>query len=209
MKLRTILPLLLVAGLITVGCDSDGDGLSNAEESDLGTDPDDDDSDGDGIKDGKEVRQGTDPTLADSDGDGIDDGDEADYGTDPTDDDSDDDGLVDGDELTYGADPLVADTDGDGFSDGDEISAWTNPAFAYSHPYTGGYNVGWCEDGLPEATGPTGDCSTSIHGNTYSWDCYQVGDVLENFSLMDQFGEMVDLYSFCGQVISIVNGAFW
>jgi hypothetical protein len=42
--------------------DNDGDGLTNAEEQQLGTDPNDDDTDGDGISDSGEVLQGTDPT---------------------------------------------------------------------------------------------------------------------------------------------------
>ncbi|MCB9708807.1 MAG: hypothetical protein H6714_08485 [Myxococcales bacterium] len=42
--------------------DSDGDGLSDQEEGELGTDPNNSDSDGDGISDGDESRQGTDPT---------------------------------------------------------------------------------------------------------------------------------------------------
>jgi len=46
--------------------DSDGDGLSDAEEGDLGTDPDDVDTDGDGYEDGWEVEWGTDPTDPDS-----------------------------------------------------------------------------------------------------------------------------------------------
>ena len=37
----------------------------------------------------------------------------------------------------------------------------------------------------------------------------KVGDVVENFTLLDQHGEMVDLYSFCGQTVSLVFGAFW
>ena len=41
------------------GCDSDGDGLTNGEEKDLGTDPKSADSDGDGIADGDEVAEGT------------------------------------------------------------------------------------------------------------------------------------------------------
>lgn len=41
--------------------DSDGDGLSDAQERALGTDPFKDDTDGDGVKDGAEVLAGTDP----------------------------------------------------------------------------------------------------------------------------------------------------
>ena len=52
--------------------DSDGDGLSDAEEIRLGTDRFKSDSDGDGISDGDEVNQyHTDPLNSDSDGDGI------------------------------------------------------------------------------------------------------------------------------------------
>lgn len=42
--------------------DADGDGLSDDEEEDLGTDPDNADTDGDGINDGDEVDCGSDPT---------------------------------------------------------------------------------------------------------------------------------------------------
>jgi hypothetical protein len=41
--------------------DSDADGLSDEEEADLGTDPEDPDTDGDGVEDGAEVDAGTDP----------------------------------------------------------------------------------------------------------------------------------------------------
>ncbi|MEV5000491.1 Stk1 family PASTA domain-containing Ser/Thr kinase [Nocardioides sp. LML1-1-1.1] len=41
--------------------DTDGDGLSDAQEAQLGTDPNNPDSDGDGISDGQEVTAGTDP----------------------------------------------------------------------------------------------------------------------------------------------------
>jgi hypothetical protein len=43
--------------------DSDGDGLTDAEEASLGTDPHDPDSDGGGVNDGDEVANGTDPLL--------------------------------------------------------------------------------------------------------------------------------------------------
>lgn len=46
--------------------DSDGDGLSDADEEALGTDPDAVDSDGDTYQDGWEVDAGTDPTDPDS-----------------------------------------------------------------------------------------------------------------------------------------------
>lgn len=63
--------------------DSDGDGLTDAEEEALGTDPNNADSDGDGIPDGDENQNGTDPNNPDSDGDGVPDGVEIDIGTNP------------------------------------------------------------------------------------------------------------------------------
>jgi len=46
--------------------DSDGDGLTDAEEAALGTDPNSTDTDGDGYQDGHEVIEGSDPTDAES-----------------------------------------------------------------------------------------------------------------------------------------------
>ena len=66
--------------------DDDGDGLTNAEEVDPGTDPNLADTDEDGLTDGQEVLEiGTLPLTADSDGDGVLDGDEVAQGTDPLD----------------------------------------------------------------------------------------------------------------------------
>ena len=113
--------------------DSDGDGLADAEEAELGTDVVLPDSDGDGLTDGDEVLStGTDPLTADSDADGVLDGDELAQGTDPFDpaslpggaatpDDSDGDGFLDADELNLGTDPSDVDTDDDGLTDGDEV----------------------------------------------------------------------------------------
>ncbi len=105
------------------GDDSDGDGLTDAEEALFGTDPGDPDSDDDGLEDGQEVALGTDPLEEDTDGDGLSDGDEVNLlGTDPQATDSDGDGLSDGDEqAVYSTDPTDPDTDGDGLSDGDEV----------------------------------------------------------------------------------------
>ncbi len=104
--------------------DPDGDGLTNREEKQLGTDKKNPDSDGDGLSDGDEVHKyRTNPLLADTDGDGLSDGDEVlKYKTDPLKADTDGDGLSDGDEVyKHKTDPLKADTDGDGLSDGDEV----------------------------------------------------------------------------------------
>lgn len=75
--------------------DPDGDGLENAQEEFLATDPCVHDTDGDGLGDGTEDTLGTDPLAPDSDGDGI----------------------TDGGDLAQGTSPLSPDTDGDGFKD--------------------------------------------------------------------------------------------
>ncbi len=77
------------------GSDSDGDGLSDCREEELGTDPDDADTDGDGLSDGEEVQRGTDPLKADTDGDGLDDAEEYELGLDPLAADSYGDGTLD------------------------------------------------------------------------------------------------------------------
>ena len=121
--------------------DADQNGRIDANEGDPNN-PADDDSDGDGISDNDETALGTDPANPDTDGDGINDGDEVgrdgtyEVGTDtnPLDADTDDDGLSDGDEIgadgerdpAQETDALNADTDGDGIQDGTE-SGVTNP----------------------------------------------------------------------------------
>jgi MYXO-CTERM domain-containing protein len=75
--------------------DTDGDGLTDAEEDALGTDKNDADSDDDGVEDGAEPNP-----SADSDGDGR---------INPLDPDSDDDGLFDGTELGLGCSGAATD----------------------------------------------------------------------------------------------------
>ena len=103
-----------VAGALATLVDSDGDGLTDAIETGLGTNPQDADSDDDGLSDGAEVNtHGTDPLTADSDGDGLSDGAEVD---------------------THATDPLDPDSDDDGFSDGVEVAAGSNPNDPASFP---------------------------------------------------------------------------
>ncbi|MFH1198318.1 MAG: OmpA family protein [bacterium] len=104
--------------------DDDRDGLTNIEESELGTDPDYPDSDKDGITDGDEMKKyRTSPFDKDSDQDDLSDYSEINtYKTLPNKSDSDGDGMTDGIEInTYKTDPNLFDTDGDGLNDGDEI----------------------------------------------------------------------------------------
>ncbi|MCB0999409.1 MAG: fibronectin type III domain-containing protein [Acidimicrobiales bacterium] len=86
------------------------------------------DTDGDGLSDATEARVGSDPNVADSDGDSLDDFTEVEVlGTDPLNTDSDFDSLPDGEGALYGTDPLLADSDGDGCWDTGELDAGRNP----------------------------------------------------------------------------------
>jgi len=110
--------------------DFDGDGLTNSEEREIGTDPKNPDTDGDGLSDYEEVRNyRTDPKKVDTDGDGLDDYPEIfTHKTSPVKPDTDGDGLNDGEELTRKLDPNNPDTDGDGLIDGDEVNKYqTDP----------------------------------------------------------------------------------
>ena len=116
--------------------DSDGDGIIDAGEASLGTDPLKPDTDGDGLSDYEELLLGTDPltpngydAARDSDGDGLTDLDEAArHRTDPHARDTDFDGLSDYEEVvTHRTDPLRRDTDGDSLSDKFEVDHGLDP----------------------------------------------------------------------------------
>ena len=96
--------------------DSDGDGLSDRYELEIGTDPYNPDTDGDGLSDGEEVlKRGTDPLNPDTDYDMLTDGAEVlKYGTNPLDPDTDHGGVSDGHEvLVDGTDPRPGHGDDD------------------------------------------------------------------------------------------------
>src|SRR5688572_11721219 len=104
---RIALSLVVIA---FAACDGCGGPPANPDGGPIVIDPNcEPDSDGDGICDSQEEDIGTDPIDVDSDGDGINDADEIRGGTDPNDNDTDGDGLLDGDEATVGRDPLVPD----------------------------------------------------------------------------------------------------
>ncbi len=172
--------------------DSDGDGLLDSEEEELGTDPENADSDGDGMKDGWEVNIGLDPNNSDTDGDGVDDGTETREGTDPTN----------------------TDTDGDGYDDGAEYSADSDPLNPMSYALEeGDYRVGdcqlWPEDVEGETAGPTYDHTYSYGGQNYSWTTYQEGDLVDNEVLFDSYGQDFPLWSQCGNTVLLAVGAEW
>lgn len=107
----------------------------------------------------------------------------------------------------YHTDPYNPDTDGDGFSDGDEVlDHGTNPLNRYSRPYIGNYKTGECLE-YPEKpnAGPTGSRLVPTDGgDLVPVVIYDPRDRILNERLIDQYGEMVDLYSFCGVNLDIL-----
>lgn len=123
--------------IVGVNIDTDGDGLTDAQETVLGTNPNNPDTDGDGLSDGAEVNTyNTNPLIFDTDGDGLSDGAEVNtHNTNPLVADSDGDGLSDGAEVNvYSTNPNLWDTDGDGVSDGVEVSLGTDPNNPLDYP---------------------------------------------------------------------------
>jgi gliding motility-associated-like protein len=121
----TIFITVNACSLLDANQDCDLDGLTNGQETALGTDPSNPDTDGDGVLDGTEVADGTSPlnpcslvfasqTLApstawnnlDCDNDGLSNGAEIAAGTDLSNPDTDGDGVIDGTEDTDGTNPL-------------------------------------------------------------------------------------------------------
>ena len=146
----------------------DNDGLTNLQEFNLGTKPEDSDSDDDTLLDGVETNTaiwvstantGTNPLVADTDGDGLRDDVENPSQTTT--------GL-----SQPGSDPNKRDTDGDGYSDRVEVAFGSDPKVAGSVPafnfvplltenFDGGalnsvYNLTTSGGGFTPAVSPTG-----------------------------------------------------
>lgn len=82
------------------------------------------DSDGDGVTDAQELLDGTDPHHPDTDRDGLSDGAEKVAGTDPLNPDTDNDGWKDGKEVALGYDPLDPNSPGDEGPDPNLVAYW-------------------------------------------------------------------------------------
>lgn len=130
------LRLVDVHGSGQLQIDSDGDGLSDAQELALGTDISSTDSDGDGLGDLFEQRligefdplaydssERSEEDMQDLDGDGLNSFEERRLGLDPDAADSDKDGIPDDIELIMGLNPLNQDQRSD--NDADGVNAWT------------------------------------------------------------------------------------
>ncbi len=127
----------------------------------------------------------------DSDGDGLTDDEEAELGLDPDKADSDDDGLSDPEELDAGTDPLNADSDGDQFSDSEELDAGTDPLICWSVP-----------EGWPECTVQAAEDGRQATG-------WSMGDVIDDWKGVDQFGNDINFWAFHGMVVVVDLSAGW
>lgn len=114
----------------STGPDADRDGISDAAERAIKTNPNNADTDGDGIPDPFEIfAYRTNALVADSDGDGKPDGMEVDMDAADPQKDTDGDFVPDvAESAAYGSDPSKADTDGDGYGDWLETAWGTSPA---------------------------------------------------------------------------------
>ncbi len=167
-----------------VNPDTDGDGLGDMQELELGTDGRSVDTDLDGVSDGDEFFIfGTNPFLADTDSDGLEDGEELWlYHSNPFSRDSDRDGLSDYDEVwIYFSSPADEDSDNDGLDDFEEIKIY----------YTDPFDEDTDDDGLFDGEEING-LTYTINGTDYlvftdptKWDTDD-----DSLTTLDQYGEM-------------------
>ena len=103
--------------------------------------------------------------------------------------DIDSDGIDDCTEDELGTDPESADSDGDGFSDLEEVDCISDPNNAEEMCYT----CGWAHNdpGTLDSTGS------------------DIGDTIDNFALIDQCGEEVDIHDFYEEYHILYLTAAW
>jgi len=140
-------PDALIEPVVTIE-DSDGDGLTDTQENEIGTNPDSADTDSDGMKDGWEVTNSLNPLVSDEsldpDRDGLTNLQEFSINTDPQSSDTDQDGMLDMWEYMNGLNPLLAsdavlDSDSDSLTNLQEHSIGSNP-----------FNSDSDSDGMPD-----------------------------------------------------------
>jgi hypothetical protein len=191
--------VLLVACKNPEELDSDGDGLMDSQEVELGLDPNKADTDGDGLEDGEELELGTDPKLPDTDDDGLGDQEELELGTSPLLADTDADLLSDSQELDEtGTDPQLFDTDEDTYGDGLEVNEGYDPLDKQSRFYKGFW--------------PYNPDKDSMSDPGFDGTALEVGEVFGRITnSVDQYGEQVDIYDFAGtdKLIVIDASATW
>lgn len=182
---------LLSIPLLFVACappDTDGDGITDEEEANLGTNPNKADSDGDGVKDAGEEDLGTDPLVADTDGDG----------------------LTDGQEKDLGSDGTMEDTDADGYTDYEESLAGSSPIDAASLIYTGHWPFNPNKDSIVP-----GDPSARIISGSSVVPRFklidQFGDEVDLYDFAQQGKPMIiDLSGswcyYCNEVAKMIEG---
>ncbi len=172
------------SGVLAV--DSDGDGLTDAQELALGTDPTKMDSDGDGLSDGLEVylaaRGGPFNPVWTADGSSVNKGCKADQiGVD-----ADHDGVLDCDEDFLGTSPTKFDSDGDGIPDGMEWLMGTQPASSDA-------------DEDPDRDGLTNDLEVRMHTDPNVAEGAQYSDSAYRYqvtALSDQTADGKQCFSF-------------
>lgn len=103
--------------------------------------------------------------------------------------DLDQDGLNDCLEEELGTDPNLADSDADGQTDSEELDCVSDPLDASEQCYACGWEHN--DPGTIESNGAG------------------VGDVVDNISLVDQCGEMADLWDFHGEYHVLYMTAAW
>ena len=103
--------------------------------------------------------------------------------------DSDNDGIDDCAEVELGTNPESEDSDGDGFSDQAELDCVSDPTNADESCYA----CGWAHN----------DPGTIVSTGAAE------GDVIANATLVDQCGDMVDLWDFYGEYHVLYRTAAW
>ena len=103
--------------------------------------------------------------------------------------DSDGDGLHDCAEEALGTDPMSEDSDGDGISDLDETDCSSDPLDAADACY----ECGWARND-PGTLSSTGS---------------DIGDTVDNIALVDQCGEVTNIWDFYGEYHVLYMTAAW